>query len=414
MKVPSPAAMIGAVETTKSTEGRSTSREEGRASRARRRSDPASARPRSTAPRRTPRRSIAVKTASRSWGATAKHGIPISSRARTLSRGFPSVVHRTRSGDRATIRSTSGSLTPPIFGRREAAGGTLQYRVTPTRDPSRPRRKTISVRLGARETMRRGGAASRTTTPRSSFNARGNRSAACAGRAFPDARRRTGRNPARRKRAAAIRTRPDMEHPPARCPAENRLGEGKTARPDGESAPALLPRKASRDLSPPGRSPGFRLPGGPQGVPPPYSPRLPARALVSRAVAPLRISSPVTVAGQRWTCTIFPCPGGNVPICDFILPPGAPCVKAESVGRSAGTGRDVVGQGDQCGPGERVGKAVEVPLPAADELLRPGGGVPDPVVAGDQVGEEGDLAVAGLLPREDAPRPLAVRGSRLS
>ena len=45
---------------------------------------------------------------------------------------------------------------------------------------------------------------------------------------------------------------------------KNGWGGGKTARPDGESAPALLPRKASRDLSPPGRSPGFRLPGGPR------------------------------------------------------------------------------------------------------------------------------------------------------
>ena len=210
-----------------------------------------------------------MKTASRSCGATAKHGIPISSMASTLSRGFPSVVQRTRSGDSATIRSTSGSITPPIFGRAEAAAGTLQNRVTPTREPSRPRRKTISVRLGARETTRRGGAASRTVTPRSSFNARGNRSAANAGRPIADARRRTGRNPARKKRATAIRTRPDMEHPPARCPAEKRMGEGKTARPDGESAPALLPRKASRDLSPPGRSPGFRLPGGPRRGRPP-------------------------------------------------------------------------------------------------------------------------------------------------
>jgi hypothetical protein len=70
-------------------------------------------------------------------------------------------------------------------------------------------------------------------------------------------------------------------------------------------------------------------PAAPEG-PPPYSPRLPARALVTRAVAPLRISSPVTVAGQRWTRTIFPCPDGNVPICATILPPGGPCVKAES------------------------------------------------------------------------------------
>src|SRR5512140_263677 len=70
-------------------------------------------------------------------------------------------------------------------------------------------------------------------------------------------------------------------------------------------------------------------PGGPQG-PPPYSPRLPARALVTGAVAPLRISSPVTVAGQRWTRTIFPCPGGNVPICSTILPRCASRVKVES------------------------------------------------------------------------------------
>ncbi len=185
-----------------------------------------------------------------------------------MSRGFPSVVQRTRSGDSATIRSTSGSLTPPIFGRPEAAAGTLQNRVTPTREPSRPRRKTISVRLGARETTRRGGAASRTVTPRSSFNARGNRSAANAGRSIADARRRTGRNPARTRRATAIRTRPKMNHPPARCLAEKRMGGGETARPDGESAPALLPRKASRDLSPPGRSPGFRLPGGPSRAAP--------------------------------------------------------------------------------------------------------------------------------------------------
>ena len=270
MKVPAPAAMIGAVETTKSAAGISTSRREGCASRARRRSAPASARPRSAAPRRTPRRSIAVKTASRSCGATAKHGIPISSRARTLSRGFPSVVHRTRSGDSATIRSTSGSLTPPIFGRPEAAAGTLQNRVTPTREPSRPRRKTISVRLGARETTRRGGAASRTVTPRSSFNARGNRSAANAGRSIADARRSDDREEPREKTACGGD--PDAAQngsSPGPMPCGKTDGGGdKTARPDGESAPALLPRKASRDLSPPGRSPGFRLPGGPSRAAP--------------------------------------------------------------------------------------------------------------------------------------------------
>ncbi len=74
---------------------------------------------------------------------------------------------------------------------------------------------------------------------------------------------------------------------------EEKLG-GWVPRP---AFPTLLPRKVFRENSLSGRSPGFRLRT--------YSPRLPGE---SPPVALVRISSPVTVAGQRWNCTIFPIP----------------------------------------------------------------------------------------------------------
>ena len=126
MNVPFPATMMGDVETTNRASG-AFSPLPGAPRRGRRPSGVSARRP----PRAPARRRRAARPAARSSrgpragpaGATAKQGIPISSSARTLCRGLPSVVQSTRSGDRATIRSTSGSVTPPILGREEAAGG---------------------------------------------------------------------------------------------------------------------------------------------------------------------------------------------------------------------------------------------------------------------------------------------------
>src|SRR5512134_1520004 len=236
MNVPAPAAMTGDVDTAKRTRGAPgpSPRPVARARSARRRSAAASASPRPAASSRTPTRRMAANTASRSGGETAKQGPPISARARPFSRGLPSVVHNTRSGERAMTRSTSGSLTPPTFGKEAAAGGKLQYRVTPARASSRPRRKTISVRLGARETTRRGGASSRTVAPRSSFMVSGKRSPAAAGEARDWRKNAKARNCNRALRGTVLRQLSKMISPAP--PPFRERGGGWDARPLRESS----------------------------------------------------------------------------------------------------------------------------------------------------------------------------------
>jgi len=325
MKVPSPAAMIGAVETTKSAAGFSGPRRRaGRAARAAKRPGLGASPVRGVEKdaHALDRREDRLQILRGHCKARDPHLLE----ARTLSRGFPSVVHRTRSGDSATIRSTSGSLTPPIFGRPEAAAGTLQNRVTPTREPSRPRRKTISVRLGARgdDAARRGGEPdgdAAVVLQREGEPVRPERGTIDRGREEED-----GEDP---RENSSCDGDPDMAQngsSPGRCLAEQRMG-GVKPRVLTAKAPRPFSAKASR-ISPAGRFPGFRLPGGLPGRPPTlraFRPRY--RPPGSGSVADFVTGYS---CGQRWTRTIFPCPDGNVPICATILRPGARHVKTES------------------------------------------------------------------------------------
>src|SRR5687768_9779887 len=133
---------------------------------------------RACVPVTSPRSWIIASPSATVRGYVTHTGMPQARSVSTCSRTFSSTLAMTRSGASARMAARSGSFSPPtrVFVRTTSAGSE-QYTVTPTRASARPSSHSVSVVLGMRETMRRGGRGSASATPEASTGTSGDAAA---------------------------------------------------------------------------------------------------------------------------------------------------------------------------------------------------------------------------------------------